>query len=222
MSDAAWTITGFVLVGIGVLASFGIAPFFLMMGDSSQGKQYAKMEGRLVIAAVAGPPMVISGVYIAAIVLACLASGPTAFYPWIALVIAVPLWLATVSLLGYAKGNLMYWFPRSRNTVSAGPAWTGTPQTSGQALATLERWGAQHGVAIAVSGMRTDRFPYGWTIYAALPTAPDDPQAVLDAAGTEPVYLIGDSGAITTLNSGNLEDIRTRFCEEEIQRRTQT
>ncbi len=125
MSDTAWTITGFILVGLGVLAVVGFAPFFFMTGDSSHGRQYAKPEGLLVIAAVIGPPVLISAIYITAIVLACKASGPTAHYPWIVALIGGPLWFALVGAVGYAKGNLMYWLPRSRNaapTAQHGPA----------------------------------------------------------------------------------------------------
>lgn len=217
-ADTAWTITGFVLVGLGVLAVFTIAPFMLMTGDASQGRQYARREGFLVVASVVVPPLVIGGIYLAAIVLACRASGRTAHYPWIVLVLGVPLWFGLVGGLGYVKDNLMYWFPRSSDGAPGGPPWTGAPQTASDALAALKQWGTERGFDIAVKGMHVDRFPDGWTIFTELPTAPGDPQAVLDAA--EPVYFVGDSGAIDAVVSGDFDSIRTEFSREEIRRGT--
>lgn len=217
--DTAWTIAGFVVVGFGVLAVFGIAPFLLMMGDSSQGKQYATLEGFLVVAAAVGPPLVISGIYVTAIMLALRASGSTAHYPWIVLAVGALVWFAIVGLAGYVKGNLMYWLPRAKGEVADETLWTGTPLTSAQALAALGQWATEQGRDTPIAGLRADRFPYGWTIYAPLPTAPGDPQAVLDSVDTEPVYLVGDSGSVAALTSGDLHDIRTRFCRDEIRRR---
>jgi hypothetical protein len=97
--DTALTAGGFVVILAGVAFVVISAPFYLMLSDGA-GQNPPKLLGYLVFGAVLIPPIVVVGVYITAVVLACLASGPTFYYPLIALTVGAALWAGTVTGIG--------------------------------------------------------------------------------------------------------------------------
>lgn len=103
--DITLTVVGFVLLLPGVIFVVGTAPTWFMFGDSAD-RRSPPTHQYLILAAIALPPVVVIGLYLAAIVLACLASGLTFYYPLVALALGAAAWFGIIGGVGQWIKNL--------------------------------------------------------------------------------------------------------------------
>lgn len=103
--DTTLTVVGFILVLPGVVFVVGTAPMWFMWGDSA-GPRSKPIHNYLAIAAIALPPILVVGLYLTAIVLSCLASGLTFYYPLVTLALGAAAWFAIIGGVGQWIKNL--------------------------------------------------------------------------------------------------------------------
>jgi hypothetical protein len=103
--DTALTVIGFVVIlPVAVFAAGSGSMTGMMMGDGMRTGS-PKLYGYLVVAAIVLPPIVVLTLYVSAIVLACLASGSTFYYPIVALAAGAAAWFGI-------SGGIAEWIDR--------------------------------------------------------------------------------------------------------------
>lgn len=97
--DTAVTAVGFVILLPAVVFVVATAPMLGMAGDGI-GPHSRKLYGYLVLALVIVPPLFLITLYVVALVLACVATGSTFYYPLVALAVGAAAWFGLTSGIG--------------------------------------------------------------------------------------------------------------------------
>ncbi|MEZ0363587.1 hypothetical protein ACAG26_07755 [Mycobacterium sp. pUA109] len=206
-----------------VVAVIAMAPFAAMMSDNF-GRDTPPLAGLLVVAAVFLPPSAAAGVYVAGAMRAYYSSGLTFYYPWIALAVGAAAWAGIGGSISRWLTHLQWASRRDREppaaTLVVPEGWDGKPRTGEQALVALEQWALRHtgGTPSALNSMRADRFESGWVISVPPPTTRRNRRSKPDPPRYRPIFLVGDSGRITEVGFGPLQEACRQFAADEAQR----
>ncbi|OBF86272.1 hypothetical protein A5791_20795 [Mycobacterium sp. 852002-51163_SCH5372311] len=207
--DTALTIAGFVLCA-GVLAfcvPWGLAMSGISAADESQDRPPRSLrENAVSVAAVVVPPALFAGIGVAAASLACLAAGPTFYYPLVALGVGVAVWYGAIV-------GLAAWHDKVKRGVLDAYVKEEPPRrTAEEAIAAVRNYIRDKEIDYPTTGLAADRFPLGWSVYAPAHLDTRDPAA---SSGTT-VFLVGDSGRIQQQPpSTPLHSAQRRFTAQE-------
>lgn len=211
--DTALTIAGFVLcAGVVVFCvPWGLAMSSVSVADESQDRPPRSLrENAVSLATVVVPPALFAGICVAAVPLACLASGLTFYYPLVALGVGIAAWYGAIVGLAAWRNNL------KRAALDAHVKEEPPRLAADEAITAVRNYLRDNAIAYPTTGLVADRFPLGWSVYAPAQAGSSDPTASPDLPAARTVFLVGDSGRIEqTPPSTPLHSAQKRFTARE-------
>lgn len=198
-TDTAITVAAFV-VSAPLVIFFGL-PFGVFTAGVAMDQQQAR-PGRIDAlqrtAALAVPPLLLFGIYLTAVVLAARASGPTFYYPLIAVPLGFAAWYAT--LVGLSE--------RVQHTRMAGPSVENpqaalrrafaatTINTAEQAVTAVIEHLGEAGIDHPTTALVAEQLGNGWLVHAKAPVDPSTAATRVHAPFDTAMFLVGSDGRI--------------------------
>ncbi|KQH79204.1 hypothetical protein AO501_14120 [Mycobacterium gordonae] len=203
-TDTAITVAAFV-VSAPLVIFFGL-PFGVFTAGVAMDQQQAR-PGRIDTlqraAALAVPAFFLFGIYLTAVVLATRASGPTFFYPLIAVPLGFAVWYATlVGLSEWAQHTRMA--GRSVENPQAGlrRAFAATTiDNAEQAVTAVIEYLGKAGIDHPTTALVAERLGTGWLVHAPAAVDPSPAATPRHAPVDTATFVVGSNGRIQQLAS---------------------